>query len=63
MHVRRAQLRLDAALEGLAVVFRGAVAHPEEYNCECHWGSAEELALLKVPGTELDPDLLRRTCV
>ncbi|MFJ9846466.1 hypothetical protein ACIRYZ_39730 [Kitasatospora sp. NPDC101155] len=60
MHAQRAQVRLDAALEGLARVFRGATAHPEEYNCECHWGSAEELALLKVPGVRLDPDLLRR---
>ncbi|MFF3595486.1 hypothetical protein [Kitasatospora indigofera] len=61
MHARRAELRLDAALEGLAVVLRGATADPEEYNCECHWGSAEELALLKVPDVKLDPDLLRRT--
>ncbi|MFJ6135288.1 hypothetical protein [Kitasatospora sp. NPDC092286] len=61
LHARRAELRLNAALEGLAVVFRGATAHPEERNCECHWGSAEELTLLKVPGVELDPDLLRRT--
>ncbi|CAM5667891.1 hypothetical protein BOQ63_000185 (plasmid) [Streptomyces viridifaciens] len=61
LHARRAKLRLNAALEGLALVFRGATAHPEESNCECHWGSAEELALLKVPGVRLDPDLLRRT--
>jgi hypothetical protein len=52
--------RLDAALAGLAVTFRGMTAHPDEHNCECHWGSAEELALLKVPDMELDPDLLRR---
>ena len=26
-----------------------------------HWGSAEELASLKVPDIELEPDLLRRT--
>ncbi|MEU8515265.1 hypothetical protein AB0C76_27370 [Kitasatospora sp. NPDC048722] len=57
----RARLRLDAAMEDLAVVFRGAVAHPDEHNCECHWGSAEELALLKEPGVVLDPDLLRRS--
>src|SRR5947209_2759041 len=37
-------------------------AHPDEHNCECHWGSAEELALLKVPDVVLEPDLLRRTC-
>ncbi|MEV8454941.1 hypothetical protein AB0467_28065 [Streptomyces sp. NPDC052095] len=53
--------RLDAALDGLAVTFRGMTAHPDEHNCECHWGSAEELALLKVPDVELDHDLLRRT--
>ncbi|MFF2744078.1 hypothetical protein ACFVVA_00895 [Kitasatospora sp. NPDC058048] len=61
VYVRRAELRLDAALEGLALVLRGATARPEEHNCECHWGSAEELALLKVPGVRLDPDLLRRS--
>ncbi|MEU9126996.1 hypothetical protein AB0D08_02575 [Kitasatospora sp. NPDC048540] len=59
--VRAAELRLDAALERLTAAFRTAVARPEEHNCACHWGSAEELALLKVPGAELDPDLLRRT--
>lgn len=52
--------RLDAALVGLAATFRGMTARPDEVNCECHWGSAEELALLKVPDVELDPDLLRR---
>jgi hypothetical protein len=36
-------------------------AHPDEHNCECHWGSAEEVARLKVPDRELDDDLLRRT--
>ncbi|MCA2186955.1 hypothetical protein [Nonomuraea cavernae] len=36
-------------------------AHPDEHNCSCHWGSAEDLARLKVPDVELDPDLLRRT--
>lgn len=36
-------------------------ARADEYNCECHWGSAEELASLKVPDIELEPDLLRRT--
>ncbi|MFE5486638.1 hypothetical protein [Streptomyces sp. NPDC056527] len=36
-------------------------AHPDESNCECHWGSAEELAQLKVADVELDLDLLRRT--
>ncbi|MFF3762431.1 hypothetical protein [Streptomyces sp. NPDC002185] len=58
---RDAERRLDAALRGLAATFRGATAAPEEVNCECHWGSAEELALLKVPDVELAPDLLRRT--
>ncbi|MFE7561472.1 hypothetical protein [Kitasatospora sp. NPDC057500] len=58
---RRAEIRLGAALEGLAVACHGATAHPGEHNCECHWGGADELALLKVPGVRLDPDLLRRT--
>lgn len=49
------------ALAGLAVTFRGMTARPDETNCECHWGSAEELALLKTPDVQLDPDLLRRT--
>ncbi|MFF2011201.1 hypothetical protein ACFVWY_19310 [Streptomyces sp. NPDC058195] len=53
--------RLDAALDGLAVAFRGMTAHPDEHNCVCHWGSAEELARLKAPDVELDDDLLRRT--
>ncbi|GAA2460347.1 hypothetical protein GCM10010433_73190 [Streptomyces pulveraceus] len=56
-----ARRRLDAALDGLAVTFRGMTAHPDEDNCECHWGSAEELALLKVPDVDLDDDLLQRT--
>lgn len=56
-----ARLRLDAALAGLATTFRGMTAHPDEHNCECHWGSAEELAQLKVPDVPLDPDLLDRT--
>lgn len=58
--LRDAQLRLDAALEKLTAVFRGAVAAPDEVQCTCHWGSAEELALLKVPDVELEPELLRR---
>ncbi|MEO3768951.1 hypothetical protein [Micromonospora sp. B9E7] len=53
--------RLDAALVGIATSFRGMSAHPQESNCECHWGSAEELALLKTPDVALDDDLLRRT--
>jgi hypothetical protein len=53
--------RLDAALRGLATTFRGLTARPDEHNCECHWGSAEELALLMVPDVELEPSLLRRT--
>ncbi|WP_042381116.1 hypothetical protein [Streptacidiphilus melanogenes] len=60
MQVRRAELRLEGALRGLADAFRGATARPDENNCACHWGSAEELALLKVPDVTLDPDLLRR---
>ncbi|MGV9690854.1 hypothetical protein ACWDUX_17275 [Streptomyces sp. NPDC003444] len=56
-----ARPRLDRALDGLAVVFRGATARSDEVQCACHWGSAEELALLKVPDVVLDPDLLHRT--
>jgi hypothetical protein len=48
-------------LDRVAATFRGMTAHPDEHNCECHWGSAEELAQLKVPDMELDADLLRRT--
>ncbi|MEU6381986.1 hypothetical protein ABZ847_00335 [Streptomyces bauhiniae] len=53
--------RLDRALDDLAVTFRGMTARADETQCVCHWGSADELALLKVPDVELDPDLLRRT--
>ncbi|MFF5968483.1 hypothetical protein ACFY64_33130 [Streptomyces collinus] len=53
--------RLSAALEYLSVTFHGMTAHPDERNCECHWGSPEELSLLKRPDVELEPDLLRRT--
>ncbi|POX48003.1 hypothetical protein C3489_28300 [Streptomyces sp. Ru71] len=56
-----AHRRLNAALDELTVTFGGMTAHPEERNCECHWGSAEELSLLKTPDVELEPDLLRRT--
>jgi hypothetical protein len=55
------RLRLDGALNGLAITFKGMTACPDEQNCECHWGSAADLALLKVPDVELGPDLLRRT--
>lgn len=54
-------LRLEVALERLTGAFRGMTAHPDESNCECHWGSAEELAQLKVADVVLEPDLLRRT--
>lgn len=53
--------RLDAALETVAVTFRGMTARADEAQCTCHWGSEDELALLKVPDVELEPDLLRRT--
>src|SRR4051812_32294498 len=56
-----ARLRLDAALNRMAVTFHGMTARPDEHNCECHWGSAEELAQLKVPDAELDLDLLHRS--
>ncbi|MGW5578438.1 hypothetical protein [Micromonospora chokoriensis] len=55
-----ARSRLDVALARLAATFGGMAAHPDDSNCECHWGSAEELALLKNPDVELSPDLLRR---
>ncbi|MFC3979524.1 hypothetical protein [Streptosporangium jomthongense] len=56
-----ARFRLDVALNRMAVTFRGMAARRNEHNCECHWGSAEELARLKEPDTELDLDLLHRT--
>ncbi|MGV9763191.1 hypothetical protein [Micromonospora tulbaghiae] len=52
---------LHEALAGVAATFQGMTAHRQESNCECHWGSAEELALLKTPDVPLDEDLLRRT--
>ncbi|MFF0654826.1 hypothetical protein [Micromonospora tulbaghiae] len=52
---------LNEALAGVAATFQGMTAHRQESNCECHWGSAEELALLKTPDVPLDEDLLRRT--
>lgn len=55
-----ARLRLDAALIHVAVTFHGMTARPDEHNCECHWGTAAELAQLKVPDVELDLDLLGR---
>ncbi|MEE3919127.1 hypothetical protein V2I01_14230 [Micromonospora sp. BRA006-A] len=45
----------------MAATFQGMTAHRQESNCECHWGSAEGLALLKTPDVPLDEDLLRRT--
>jgi len=56
-----ARLRLDRALDCLDVAFRGMTARFDETQCDCHWGSEEELAQLKVPDVVLDPDLLRRT--
>ncbi|MFE0678857.1 hypothetical protein [Streptomyces sp. NPDC058867] len=56
-----ARLRLRGALDGLAVTFRGMTAAADETQCWCHWGSDEELRLLKTPDVELDADLLRRT--
>uniref|UniRef100_A0AAU2JP86 DUF4253 domain-containing protein n=1 Tax=Streptomyces sp. NBC_00049 TaxID=2903617 RepID=A0AAU2JP86_9ACTN len=58
---RAARARLDRALDHLAVTFRGMTARADEAQCDCRWGSPEELALLKLPDTELDPDLLHRT--
>ncbi|MFE2626089.1 hypothetical protein ACFXKH_39525, partial [Streptomyces caelestis] len=56
-----ARLRLDRALDGLDDTFRGMTARADEVQCDCHWGSPEELALLKTPDVDLSPDLLRRT--
>ncbi|MFI9649157.1 hypothetical protein ACIHAA_23000 [Streptomyces sp. NPDC052040] len=56
-----ARRRLSAALDNLSVTFHGMTAHSDESNCDCHWGSAEELSLLKTPDVELEPDLLSRT--
>ncbi|MFJ3831647.1 hypothetical protein ACIPWI_27290 [Streptomyces sp. NPDC090046] len=56
-----ARARLDRALGQLGVTFRGMTARADETQCDCHWGSPEELALLKLPGTDLDLDLLHRT--
>ncbi|MFI1682094.1 hypothetical protein [Streptomyces sp. NPDC020607] len=56
-----ARPRLDAALERLAVTLRGETAHPDETQCDCHWGPDEDVELLRVPGVELDPELLART--
>ncbi len=56
-----ARLRLDRALDRLDVTFRGMTARADEAQCSCHWGSEEELALLKVSDVQLDPDLLSRT--
>ncbi|MFI1971800.1 hypothetical protein BLA24_06880 [Streptomyces cinnamoneus] len=61
LDVTPARLRLDRALDGLTVAFRGMTARPDESNCACHWGSAEELAQPKAPDGRLDADLLRRT--
>ena len=52
--------RLYEALSTVAATFQGMTAHPDDSNCECHWGSAEELALLKTADVPLDEDLLRR---
>ncbi|MGW4271683.1 hypothetical protein ACWEGQ_04800 [Streptomyces seoulensis] len=57
----RVRLRLDRALDRLDVTFRGMTARGHETQCDCHWGSREELAQLKVPDVVLAPDLLRRT--
>ncbi|MFJ2746064.1 hypothetical protein ACIO3O_41115 [Streptomyces sp. NPDC087440] len=61
MDARPLPPRLTHALDQLALVFRGMTAPDHADQCTCHWGSEEELALLKVPDVELDPDLLRRT--
>ncbi|MFF8288629.1 hypothetical protein ACF068_05255 [Streptomyces sp. NPDC016309] len=52
---------LEAALHRVRRAFAGMTARPDESNCPCHWGSEEELRLLKTPDVPLDPDLLHRT--
>lgn len=61
MNPTPARLRLDRALDSLDDTFRGMTARADEVQCDCHWGSPEELALLKTPDIDLAPDLLRRT--
>lgn len=56
-----ARHRLDRALDRLDVIFRGMTARGDENQCDCHWGTEEELARLMVPDLLLDPDLLHRT--
>ncbi|MGV9337823.1 hypothetical protein [Streptomyces sp. NPDC003688] len=55
------RVRLDRALDSLTHTFRGTSARADEVQCTCHWGGEDELARLKTPDLELDPDLLRRT--
>ncbi|MEU7021967.1 hypothetical protein ABZ990_15070 [Streptomyces sp. NPDC046203] len=55
------RLRLDRALDRIDLVFRGMTARADEVQCVCHWGDADELALLKIPDVPLAPDLLFRT--
>ncbi|MER7758172.1 hypothetical protein [Streptomyces sp. NPDC097619] len=57
----RARARLDRALDHLSAVFAGMTARQDEAQCTCHWGSEEDLALLKLPDRELAPALLHRT--
>ncbi|WP_097944264.1 hypothetical protein [Streptomyces sp. ms115] len=54
------RLRLDLALGRLADAFGGMTARADEVQCDCHWGSSTELALLKTPDVPLAPDLLHR---
>ncbi|MGW1513518.1 hypothetical protein [Streptomyces sp. NPDC002394] len=61
MNIDETRARLDDALSTLAEAFQGMTAHPDESQCDCHWGSAEELALLKTANVELEADLLNRT--
>ncbi|MEY9870809.1 hypothetical protein ABH931_000263 [Streptacidiphilus sp. MAP12-33] len=56
-----ARSRLERAVAAVAQAFCGETAAADETNCACHWGSAEELALLKRPGLPLGSDLLFRT--
>lgn len=50
-------VRLRSARDEIRTVFGGMVAHPDETNCECHWGGPEELPLLKTPDVPLEPPL------
>lgn len=53
--------RLEVALDRVRVTFAGMTARADENQCDCHWGSQEELELLRTQDVPLAPDLLYRT--